>query len=140
MAIPILSKESLRTAPSKCVWVCGMALGASLATWKGLGVAPSCIRCQGNYCHQFHIADINCIILFRKAANKAGAKSRNGNSHLVQKIIKDNYLKMCVGLWNGTGGLSGYMDRLLTCSKLQPSCSDQRYGPQCLQLLRLVRL
>ena len=43
----------------------------------------------------------------------------NGQVNLVPRIVKEGYLKMCMGLWDGTDGLRGYLDRLVTCSKLE---------------------
>ena len=70
--------------------------------------------------HQSQAADINCIILSRKTVNKElreGAEGLNGHSNLVPRIVMEGYLKMCLGMWDGTGGPSGYLERLSTCSE-----------------------
>ena len=56
------------------------------------------------------------MILSRKPVSKEGHKRQSDHSLIVPRIVKDSYLKMCMGLWDGTNGLSGYYERLATCS------------------------
>ena len=40
--------------------------------------------------------------------------------NLVPRIVKESYTKMCMSLWDGTMGLKGYLERLITCSAPLP--------------------
>ena len=59
-------------------------------------------------------------MLSRKSVNEEGDKGLNGHSHIVPRIVKDGYLKMCMQMWDGKGGLSGVLERLATCSAPLP--------------------
>ena len=54
----------------------------------------------------------------RSAENRADANVQKYHSNFVSTIVKDSYLQMCVKMWDGAGGLSGYLERLLLCSRL----------------------
>ena len=54
----------------------------------------------------------------RSAENRADANVHKYHSNFVSTIVKDSYLQMCVKMWDGAGGLSGYLERLLLCSRL----------------------
>ena len=54
----------------------------------------------------------------RSAESRANANVQKFHSNFVSTIVKDSYLQMCVKMWDGAGGLSGYLERLLLCSRL----------------------
>ena len=35
-------------------------------------------------------------------------------------IVGDGLIKMCVGMWDGANGLTGFLERLTICSKVAP--------------------
>ena len=66
------------------------------------------------------IADINCITIPRTTSDKEGTKGQTSNSHMVPRIVKESYLKMCLGMWNDADGLIGLFERIALCSKVLP--------------------
>ena len=88
----------------------------SLASSKDSQFAPRWHHWLGNLNFQSQIVDKNWKTLSRKAINYESTKGLDDYSHLVSRIVKDSYLKMCMQSWNGNGGLRGYLEMLRTCS------------------------
>ena len=59
-------------------------------------------------------------MICRKPVNEKGPKGLNGQSNIAQRIVKESYLKMCLGMWNDAEGLIGLFERIALCSKVLP--------------------